>query len=139
QITIAFRVLIFVVPVFVFWLTKRIALSLQRRDVDRLLHGNESGRLLRLPHGEFIEVHSPLNERDRARLSANPGLAPIEAPPATDEAGCPTPGLRSKRLQARVSHFFYGDRIVPPTSEEIEAAQAHLESGHAPHGELPGH
>ncbi len=139
QITIAFRVMIFLVPVFVFWLTKRIALSLQRRDVDRLLHGNESGRLLRLPHGEFIEVHAPLNERDLARLSANPGLAPIEAPAATDDAGHPTPGLRVKRLQARVSHFFYGDRIVPPSVEEIEAAQAQLQSGHEPHGELTQH
>ncbi len=134
DITLAFRALLFIVPVVTFWATKRIALSLQRRDVDRLLHGNETGHILRLPNGEFIERHAPLNERDRARLASNPGLSPIAAPAATDKAGLATPGLRGKRLRARVSHFFYGDRIVPPTAEEIATAQAHIAGGHG-HGQ----
>ncbi len=136
DITFLFRVLIFVVPVLVFWVTKRIALSLQRRDIDRLMHGNETGKVLRLPHGEFIEVHAPVNERDRARILSNPAIEPLPMPPATDAAGVRTPNYRAKRLQAKVSHFFYGDRIPMPSAEEIAAAQAHLEAGHHGHDEL---
>ncbi|MCH9797031.1 MAG: ubiquinol-cytochrome c reductase cytochrome b subunit, partial [Actinomycetia bacterium] len=58
------RVLLIVAPPLAFIITKRTCLSLQRRDRDKLLHGYESGRILRLPHGEFVEVHQPLNEKE---------------------------------------------------------------------------
>ena len=39
----------FVAPPVTFWVTKRICLSLQRRDRDLVLHGRETGRIIRPP------------------------------------------------------------------------------------------
>ena len=46
-------------------MTKRICLGLQRRDRDLVLHGRETGRIVRTADGEFIEVHEPLDEHER--------------------------------------------------------------------------
>ncbi|MGQ4426403.1 cytochrome bc complex cytochrome b subunit, partial [Streptomyces violaceoruber] len=51
--TWAVRVGLFVVPVLAFVVTKRVALALQRRDRDLVLHGRETGVIKRLPHGEY--------------------------------------------------------------------------------------
>lgn len=134
HITYALRVGVFVVPVIVFWSTKRIALSLQRRDIDRLMHGNETGKVLRLPHGEFIEVHAPLNERDVARILSKPELSVLPMPSPTDSQGVRTPGYRKMALRARVSRFFLRDQVAMPSADEIATAQAHL--GQAGHDEL---
>ncbi|NDA50718.1 MAG: cytochrome bc complex cytochrome b subunit, partial [Actinobacteria bacterium] len=74
------RVLLIVAPPLAFIITKRTCLSLQRRDRDKLLHGYESGRILRLPHGEFVEVHQPLNEKELAVISSKPDTAVVPAP-----------------------------------------------------------
>lgn len=136
HITYALRVGVFVIPVIVFWCTKRIALSLQRRDIDRLMHGNETGRVLRLPHGEFIEVHSPLNERDAARILSKPELAALPVPSKTDSEGVRTPGYRKLALRAKLSGFFLRDQVAMPPAEEIASAQAHLAAGHHGHDEI---
>ena len=136
QVTVALRVGVFVIPALVFWSTKRLALSLQRRDIDRLMHGNETGKVLRLPHGEFIEVHAPLNERDAARILSKPEFAALPMPAKTDADGVRTPGYRNLALQAMVSRFFYRDHVPMPSADEIAAAQAHLEPGHDGHDEI---
>lgn len=136
QVTIALRVGVFVIPALVFWSTKRLALSLQRRDIDRLMHGNETGKVLRLPHGEFIEVHSPLNERDAARILSKPELAMLPMPNPTDSEGVRTPGYRKQALRAKVSRFFLRDQVAMPSAEAIADARAHLESGNHGHDEI---
>ena len=68
DITNTFQVLLFVVPPIAFWVTKRICLGLQRRDRELVLHGRETGRIVRSPHGEFIEVHEPLDPMVSWRL-----------------------------------------------------------------------
>jgi ubiquinol-cytochrome c reductase cytochrome b subunit len=65
QITWFMRFAIFIGPVIAFIVTKRICLALQRSDREMVLHGLETGVIMRLPHGEYIEVHQPL---DQARL-----------------------------------------------------------------------
>jgi ubiquinol-cytochrome c reductase cytochrome b subunit len=136
HITIALRIGIFVIPVIVFWCTKRIALSLQRRDIDRLLHGNETGKLLRLPHGEFIEVHTPLSQRDAARILSKPELTVLPMPAPTDAQGVRTPGYRRRALRSKVSGFFLRDQVPMPSPEEIASAQTHLAAGDHGHDEL---
>ncbi|MEU9170508.1 cytochrome bc complex cytochrome b subunit [Streptomyces sp. NPDC048420] len=64
-VTWAVRIGMFVVPVIVFVATRRICLGLQLRDRELVLHGRETGVIKRLPHGEYVEVHQPL---DQARL-----------------------------------------------------------------------
>ena len=119
------RVMLIVAPPLAFIITKRTCLSLQRRDRDKLLHGYESGRILRLPHGEFVEVHQPLNEKELAVISSKPDTAIVPAPEKTDADGVRNPRYLVHSLQHRLSAFFYGDNIPRPTADEIEAGQHH--------------
>ena len=72
------RIGIFVLPPLAFVITKRICLSLQRADRELLLHGRETGRLVRLPHGEFVEVHEPVSPELAWKLASHEQLAPLE-------------------------------------------------------------
>ena len=47
SITMTLRILLFVGPVTAAWVTRRICLSLQRHDRQTVLHGRETGRLVR--------------------------------------------------------------------------------------------
>ncbi|MEY4348078.1 MAG: hypothetical protein RIS43_497, partial [Actinomycetota bacterium] len=125
-ITWFLRAALFLAPVIAFWSAKRIALSLQRRDRDKLLHGRETGQILRLPHGEFIEIHAPISEKEKAKILSKVDIAPLPLPPATDANGVALPKARIKRAQAKVSGFFYKDNIPKPTAQEIAAAEAHM-------------
>jgi ubiquinol-cytochrome c reductase cytochrome b subunit len=121
------QVALFVVPVVVFIVTKRIALSLQRRDRDLLLHGRETGRLLRLPSGEFLEIHEPVDEETRAKILAKSDVTPLELPEAVDEHGVANPNARKQRRKARWSRFYYKDNVPVPTEEEMAEARSHIE------------
>ena len=68
DITRTLRVLVFVLPALAFVVTKRICLGLQRKDREKALHGRETGRIVRLHHGEFIEMHAPLIDLERWNL-----------------------------------------------------------------------
>ncbi|MCX6403386.1 MAG: ubiquinol-cytochrome c reductase cytochrome b subunit, partial [Actinobacteria bacterium] len=125
-ITWTLRFGLFIIPAMAFWATKRICLSLQRRDRDKLLHGRETGQIIRLPHGEFIEIHAPVNEVEKAKILSKTDIAPIAAPATHDAQGVAQRGLLAKRLQSKVSHFFYGDNIPAPTAAEITEAEAHM-------------
>ncbi|MHA7262175.1 cytochrome bc1 complex cytochrome b subunit [Arthrobacter sp. TMN-37] len=119
------RALTFVGPVLGFIVARRIALALQRKDREIALHGRETGRIVRLPHGEFIEVHEPVDEYKRYELVS------FESPevyaPVADGNGHIS---RSEKLRSRASRFFFEDRVAPVTPAELRAAHA----GH--HGEL---
>jgi ubiquinol-cytochrome c reductase cytochrome b subunit len=118
---------LFVVPIVTFIVTKRIALSLQRRDRDLLLHGRETGRILRLPSGEFIEIHEPVDEETRAKIMAKADVEPLALPEAVDEHGVANPDAKKGRRRAKVSGFFYKDNVPLPTEDELAAAQHHIE------------
>ena len=126
------RVGIFVFPPLAFVATRRFCLGLQRRDRELLLHGRESGQILRLPHGEFIEIHTPISDAQKAVILSKVDMPVIEAPPATDENGVATPGIRGKRLRAAWSRFYFGDNVARPTPAELEEAahHAHVEHDH---------
>jgi ubiquinol-cytochrome c reductase cytochrome b subunit len=121
------QVSLFVVPIVTFIVTKRIALSLQRRDRDLLLHGRETGRILRLPSGEFLEIHEPVDEETRAKIMAKADVEPLALPEAVDEHGVANPEAKKGRRRAKVSSFFYKDNVPLPTEEELAAARHHLE------------
>jgi ubiquinol-cytochrome c reductase cytochrome b subunit len=124
------RVLVFAVPPIVFVVTKRICLGLQRRDRDVALHGVESGRIVRLPHGEFFEVHEPVNESDRWLLVQHDAHRPLTAPDDVDTQGVRAPGLRVRRIRARLTAFWFEDRVEPVTPAEL--VEAHSSEGHHP-------
>jgi len=126
SITWFLRLTIFVLPPIAFVVTRRICLALQRRDRDKLLHGYETGRVLRLPHGEFIEVHEPINYKEMAVITSKTDIAPLPAPVKIDADGVANPYYRIKSIRAKLSHFFYAENIAKPTAAEIEAAQHHV-------------
>lgn len=127
SITWFLRIALFVIPPIMFVVTRRICLGLQRRDRDKLLHGYESGRILRLPHGEFIEVHQPINAKEMAVITAKTDITPLPLPPATDADGVRNKHLHIKKLRAKLSGFFYSQNVAKPTAAEIEAGQHHAE------------
>lgn len=131
DLTWIFRIGLIVVPPIAFWVTKRIALGLQRKDRELALHGRETGRVVRTADGEYFEVHEPLSEQERWVLVQHPVYRPLEIEPEVDENGVRRPGARRDRRRQRLSRFYFEDRVEPPTPAEIEAAQHH-----GTHGEV---
>ena len=106
-------------PFVAFWITKRVCLALQKKDREIVLHGYESGRIVRLPHGEYIEVHQQLDEYERWRLLQFNDYQPLMLRP--NAKGKIT---RSEKVRASLSRFFFEDRIAPVSKEELEAAHS---------------
>ena len=114
--------------IIVFFVTKAWCLALQRRDRSLLLHGAETGRIVRLPHGEFQEIEVPVEDDERWQLVSYEPYAPIVAQP--DPATGKVRG--GQKLRQTLSRWFYSDRLEPLTKAEIEAAHA----AHHGHGEV---
>lgn len=114
------RIAFFVLPVIVFFATRRICLGLMRRDRDKVLHGRETGVIKRLPHGEFVEVHEPLPRERLYAIMAHDQQPPYEIGPETDENGVRRKVRITDRLRARISRAYFGDhaQIIKPTAEE---------------------
>jgi ubiquinol-cytochrome c reductase cytochrome b subunit len=109
--TYAGRVLIFVAPALVYLITYRMCLGLQRSDAAVISHGVESGVIKRLPHGEFIEVHTPPADDIEAHMR---GKEPVPMLPVEeDTAGIPPRGMRGPlgKLRARMSKAYGGEKI----------------------------
>lgn len=64
----AFQILLILGPPTALFVTRRICLGLQQRDTHIALHGIETGQLLRLPDGGYVEQHRPLNAYRRRQL-----------------------------------------------------------------------
>nr|WP_235928905.1 cytochrome bc complex cytochrome b subunit [Marisediminicola senii] len=112
---VTMRWLLFIGPVIAYFLTKRICLGLQKKDREIALHGFESGRIVRLPGGAYIEVHEQLDEYERWKLVSYLDYKPLMIRP--DERGRIT---LAQRARAGLSSWFFEDRIAPVTSTELE-------------------
>jgi ubiquinol-cytochrome c reductase cytochrome b subunit len=118
-------------PFIAFWITKRVCLALQKKDRSIALHGYESGRIVRLPGGEFIEIHQPLDEYERWKLVSYENYEPIMVRP--DSRGKIT---MAARLRARISRVLFEDRITPVSQRELDAHAAQHEAPAAEQPEL---
>src|ERR1700759_4758421 len=58
------RIGMVILPPFVYFITYRWCISLQRSDREVLEHGVETGIIKRLPQGAYIELHQPLGPVD---------------------------------------------------------------------------
>ena len=117
QVLTSMQILLIVGPIIAFFITKRLCLSLQRKDREIVLHGRETGRVVRLPHGEYIEVHEPLDSHDMYKLVDFADYKPTLARP--NAKGKITIGAR---IRAGLSRFYFEDRIAPVTQSELDAA-----------------
>jgi ubiquinol-cytochrome c reductase cytochrome b subunit len=123
DITRTLQVMLFVVPPLAYWVTKQICLSLQRRDRELLLHGRETGRLVRTAEGKFFEVHEPLPSHERWVLVQHEALKPVALTATVDANGVRRSGSLKQRLRAKVSRFYFADTLDPVTPAELGAAQ----------------
>ena len=126
SITWFLRFAIFIIPPIVFVITKRFCLSLQRRDRDKLLHGRETGNILRLPHGEFIEIHGELSMEERAEILGKTDIQPLPMPASEDRNGVRNKKAKRELRRAKLSRWFYGDNVPLPTAAELAEADAHI-------------
>jgi ubiquinol-cytochrome c reductase cytochrome b subunit len=128
-ITWTMRLLIFTLPPIMFVITRRICISLQRRDRELLLHGRETGNIRMTPDGEFYEVHAPVEPEQAAVILGREAHAPLTPPVVADANGVEQPRRRLEGLRARASAFYYRYQIPTPTPAEIEEAAHHAEHG----------
>ena len=111
-----YQAMLVVGPVVGFIVARRVALALQLKDRELVLHGFETGRVVRLPGGEFVEVHKPLGRYERWRLVDFEEQVPVRMRP--DARGRVS---ATGRLRARLSRLFFEDRVAPVTRAELEA------------------
>jgi len=126
-ITYFMRVAVFVLPPFAFWVTRRWCISLQRSDEDRLLHGYETGVIMRSPEGGYAERHLPISTTAAYELTARERDVVYVPPADADANGVSGRHLRMMKLRGRLSKYWFGDTIQKPTRAELEAAQHHAE------------
>jgi ubiquinol-cytochrome c reductase cytochrome b subunit len=112
-------------PILAFWVTRRIAISLQRADNERILHGLETGVIVRSPEGRYSEKHTPISVYEAYELTARDRILPMDIGPETDENGVRAPRRALNKLRARLSRFYFADAVQKPTTHELEAAHAH--------------
>jgi ubiquinol-cytochrome c reductase cytochrome b subunit len=122
QVLLSMQIMLIVLPFVAYFVTKRTCLSLQRKDREIVLHGRETGRIIRMPHGEYIEVHEPLDEYEAWKLIDFKDYAPTLARP--NAKGKIT--IRA-RIRSGLSKFYFEDRVAPVNAIELKAAQDHKE------------
>ncbi len=134
QITYFMRVAVFLGPIIAFLITKRWCISLQRKDEETLLHGYETGIIMRSPEGGYSERHLPISESRAFTLTARdrePTLAEIEA----GSNGTDANGLEPKRnplegVRRRLQTTMFADNVQKPTAEDLDAAHHHADHEH---------
>jgi ubiquinol-cytochrome c reductase cytochrome b subunit len=116
-----FRIAVIVGPVIGFEVARRIAIGLQRHETTMLLHGVETGVIVRLPNGEYIEKARPLDEEEdavvRSRRPAQllPGLGPDGHGVEPKDARRP-----AARARIRLNRLYFEDIIPLPNGEHEE-------------------
>jgi ubiquinol-cytochrome c reductase cytochrome b subunit len=106
------RIGMVILPPFVYFITYRWCIGLQRSDRAVLEHGVETGIIKRLPHGAYIELHQP--------------LAPVDDhghPIPLEYQGAPVPKRMNKLGSGGTpgaGSFLFAD----PVSEDTELREA---------------
>jgi ubiquinol-cytochrome c reductase cytochrome b subunit len=131
------RYAIFIGPVVAYWVTKRACLGLQRKDVQTLEHGYETGIIEMTPEGEFIERHAPAPPEERAELLAKRPVAALPAPTGDGGDQVPAPATRGAMGKARLALGRVITEQVPvPTGDGH--GNGHHEPEHAAVGTAEG-
>ena len=117
------RIGIIVLPPLAFIITKRLCLSLQRADRELVLHGRETGRLVMMPSGEFVEVHEPISAEKAWLLTQHEQNAPLELE-ESDNRGVRRPGLLKSKLRKRFA-VAHAEQVPKPTMNDVREIEHH--------------
>jgi ubiquinol-cytochrome c reductase cytochrome b subunit len=123
QIMWGTRIGILVLPPLAFVITKRLCLSLQRADRELVLHGRETGRLLRLPSGEFVEVHEPISPEKAWLLTSHEQVPALELP-TEDARGVKRAGAIRNKIRSRMS-VAHSESVTKPTANDLKEIDSH--------------
>jgi ubiquinol-cytochrome c reductase cytochrome b subunit len=126
-VILSLQILLIIGPIIAYLVTKRMCIGLMKKDREIALHGYESGRIVRLPGGEYIEVHEQLTDYERWRLVSFNDYKPLMLRP--NAKGEITP---AERVRSTMSGWFFEDRISPVSATELAAQH------HSGHGALEG-
>ncbi|MDO9497129.1 MAG: cytochrome b N-terminal domain-containing protein, partial [Nocardioides sp.] len=139
QITYFMRAAVFIGPVIAFFITRRWCISLQRHDEQKLLHGYETGIIMRSAVGGYSERHLPISDDAAYKLTARDRDETWSPEGETDSNGIPAKGGRLDGVRAKLSTLMYADNVQKPTAEELEAAHHHADHEHELQAPLEGH
>lgn len=120
DVTYILRALFFLGPILAFIITKRICLSLQRKDREIVLHGREAGVIEQTPEGSFSERHERLDDFKLYRMVSYEPNTPRPA-----QANRKGKISWAEKLRAGLSKWFFQDRVEPVTREELAEAKSH--------------
>jgi ubiquinol-cytochrome c reductase cytochrome b subunit len=98
-------------------------MSLQRADRELVLHGRETGTLIRLPHGEFVEVHEPISP-EKAYLLTSHEQAPALELPEVDGRGVKRAHVLRNKLRARMS-VANAEAVPKVTANDLKEIEHH--------------
>ena len=88
---------------------------------------NATGTIMRMPSGEYIEVHAPVSPEERALLLSGERYQPLELETEPDENGVDPRVNPLQRMRARLSRAYFGEQIDKPTPEELEHGAHHAQ------------
>jgi len=128
-ITWVLRFGLFVFPVVAFIVTKRICISLQRKDNETLTHGWETGVIDRSPAGGYSERHAALPGADAYQLTASRDRLPAleeEVVYKNDPNGVRNPDYRKQSLRQKVRNWYYSGSVDKPTAHDMDHAADHV-------------
>ena len=112
-----FRIVFFVGPIIGYMITKRMCIGLQRKDREIALHSREQRTSSVSPMASSLSVTRALPPHKLWKLTA------FESPsytPAEPNAEGKITGL--EKFRAKLSRFFFEDRVAPVTKQELEAS-----------------
>lgn len=140
QITYFLRGAVFIAPLIAFLVTRRICIALQRHDNEVLLHGYETGVIMRTAEGSYYEKHLPIDESKAYAMTVRDrSAAQLEAAPTADSNGVPAPKGKLSGLREKVRTLYYADDVDKPTAAELEEAHHHAEHEAHELAALDGH
>jgi ubiquinol-cytochrome c reductase cytochrome b subunit len=127
QITYFMRGAVILGPIIAFLITRRWCISLQRHDQEKLLHGYETGVIVRSPDGGYAEKHLPISETEAYTLTARDRDQVYTPNGDVDGAGVSPRGRRVAKVRAKLSELMYADNVQKPTAEEVAESREHAE------------
>jgi ubiquinol-cytochrome c reductase cytochrome b subunit len=139
DITYFMRVAVFIIPVLAFMVAKRWCISLQRHDNDMILHGYESGVIMRSADGAYSEKHVPLSIERQYTLTARDRDEIFTAHDEVDANGVASPAARKDLVRSKLSNAWFRDNVQKPTAAELEEAHHHAAHEAAEQAAITGH
>jgi len=104
-----------------------------------LLHGYESGVIMRDAVGGYSEKHLPLSEDHAYTLTARGRDEVYAGISGTDANGVPARKLKVDQLRAKASKAWFATNVQKPTVEELEEGHHHAELEDEHDAPLLGH